>query len=292
MAKLKRKARFYEDELNVLVNNVEQRYQMLFSKFSDVVTNTAKAKAWEDITAKVNACAPCQRTSTEVRKKWDDIKSRTKQKATELKSDVTGTGGGKKTRPDLNPFERRIMGLLGESRVFGIKGGVDTEQLSDESDHLSDHDGADDQEYILPDGADDEQYLLLPDLPLRDIVEAAFWPPNESDSDDHEKTFQSLSDQKQKPLDPLTAHPSIIDTERERQDKPSSAGSRPSSSVGSKAKSVPPTANPSILDIERERLDVEKERLEIEKKRLVVEGRKAGVLEKILQVQEQRLKIK
>ena len=69
MVKQARKPRFTEPEISVLIENVETNSQLLFSKLTDVVTNRHKTKTWQLITAKVNACGSCLRTSQEVRKK-------------------------------------------------------------------------------------------------------------------------------------------------------------------------------------------------------------------------------
>ena len=61
-----------------------------------------------------------------IKKKWEDLRSRTKQKAVTINKEHVATGGGKKLRLDLNTVERRILSLMGETAIAGPSGGVDT----------------------------------------------------------------------------------------------------------------------------------------------------------------------
>ena len=71
--KSKRKARFSEMEVSVLLDNVERNYGLLTSKLTDSITSKKKGKAWLDITQKVNACGVCLRAVDEIRKKSGKI---------------------------------------------------------------------------------------------------------------------------------------------------------------------------------------------------------------------------
>jgi hypothetical protein len=128
--KASRKSRYSDTELNVLVDNIAKHYVTITSKFTDVVTNGKKNKVWASITTSVNSCGVTLRTVSEIRKKWDDLKSRTKAKAALLKRELSKTGGGKKTKIELTDLERRIIALLGETRIKGVKGAVDTAKRS------------------------------------------------------------------------------------------------------------------------------------------------------------------
>ena len=77
---LKRKPKFTKDELEALVNEVGERKDMLFSKFSDVLNNQKKQHEWKVVTGWVNAMGNVQHTPSEVRRKWTDWSSAVKNK--------------------------------------------------------------------------------------------------------------------------------------------------------------------------------------------------------------------
>jgi hypothetical protein len=81
---------------------------------------------WARTTQSVNACGVSLLTVDDIRKKWDDLKWRTKAKAAQLNKETSVTGGGKRVRIELTNLERRILSLLGETRVKGMKGAIDT----------------------------------------------------------------------------------------------------------------------------------------------------------------------
>jgi hypothetical protein len=63
----KRRPNFSINELEVLAREVSDSKTLLFSKFSDVITNEKKTKKWVQITAKINSVSSCERSSAEVR---------------------------------------------------------------------------------------------------------------------------------------------------------------------------------------------------------------------------------
>ena len=51
----KRNPNFTESELQTLLDEVERHKSILFSKLSNVITNSAKKKVWDTICTKINA---------------------------------------------------------------------------------------------------------------------------------------------------------------------------------------------------------------------------------------------
>ena len=126
--KKQRKAKFNDRELEVLVDNVSIHYKVISAKFSDVLTNRHKTDAWKKITESVNAVGTSARTVEEIRRKRDDLKSRTKKKAGDQKRDLNKTGAGEASEDlDLSDIEHKIIDLIGNTVVFGIAGGLDTQ---------------------------------------------------------------------------------------------------------------------------------------------------------------------
>ena len=65
----KRKPRFTDFEVSVLLDQIEKNYSLLQSKFTDAVTSQKKNGTWETISAKVNASGASHRTANDVKKK-------------------------------------------------------------------------------------------------------------------------------------------------------------------------------------------------------------------------------
>ena len=126
MEEKEKKPRFSEKEIEVLVQNIKEKSEILNSKFTDVVSNGKKKESWRNIADAVNSVSFTTRTIEELKKKWDDIKRGTKKRASAIKKDGTKTGGGVLEIPPLTSMEEDVVSVIGEERVFGLSNGVDT----------------------------------------------------------------------------------------------------------------------------------------------------------------------
>jgi len=124
--KKNKKPRFSEREIEILVSMVKEKNDVLFGKFSDVVSNGKKKEAWGNVVNAVNAVSFTVRTMEELKKKWDDMKRGTKKRASAVKNDQMKTGGGRPDIPPLTSIEEDVVSILGEERVFGLPSGLDT----------------------------------------------------------------------------------------------------------------------------------------------------------------------
>jgi hypothetical protein len=124
-----RKPNFTDADAATQVESIESRYDIISSKFSDKLHLVDKKKAWEDVTEAVNVESKVKRTVDEIKKKWDDMKTRTKKKASELKKKRNATGGGDPPDPTetLTEIEMKIVAIIGETIIHGIEGGMDSE---------------------------------------------------------------------------------------------------------------------------------------------------------------------
>ena len=103
------------------------------AKFSDNVTLGKKAKAWEKITASVNCInVNVQRTTDEIKKRWQDIKQSTKSKEAQRRKELKKTGGGDADIQELNPIEEKAVAIIGTAAMEGVPGGVDTHEEVEE----------------------------------------------------------------------------------------------------------------------------------------------------------------
>ena len=66
-----------------------------------------------------------KRTTDEIRKKWSTYTSSTKKQAAMVRREARKTGGG--PPPDsLTPLQDKVVGIIGDTPIEGILGGIDT----------------------------------------------------------------------------------------------------------------------------------------------------------------------
>ena len=70
-AERKRKPKFTEKEIEVMVRKIQENSVTLFSRFSDTITLKKKKIAWMDVHRTVNATSMVSRSVDEIKKKWD-----------------------------------------------------------------------------------------------------------------------------------------------------------------------------------------------------------------------------
>ena len=117
--------RFQLEEVEVLVENVEKHKNIIFSKFSDTVTNERKAAAWKSVTDAVNSASVVGRDIIEVRNKWRDWSSVIKNKKSKRQQELRKTGGGVVSKEViLTITEEKVLQLIGDVAVRGIRGGI------------------------------------------------------------------------------------------------------------------------------------------------------------------------
>ncbi|KAK4323439.1 hypothetical protein Pmani_005860 [Petrolisthes manimaculis] len=105
-----RRPNFSENELLVLITEVRKRKQQVIKKkFDSGVTVSAKTieNAWDAICEEVNSVSKIKRITSDVRKKFRDMRSHVKS-------------GGKKEPMVYTPAEEAMLALL-ESEAWGLK---------------------------------------------------------------------------------------------------------------------------------------------------------------------------
>ncbi|CAH1383330.1 unnamed protein product, partial [Tenebrio molitor] len=118
---------FTTTEVDILVKEVEKRRQVLFGPLrGPSLTQFHRDRAWEQVLSCVNAVAPAIRTVGELKKKFKDLKNRTKTKANTFKREARKTGGGENQAPRLTATEEKLLSFVGMDSVEGISGGIDT----------------------------------------------------------------------------------------------------------------------------------------------------------------------
>ena len=87
-----RKTNWSSSEITVLTEKVEEKLDLIRSKFSNSVTNAKKNAAWLEITEAVNAVGVAYRTVQEVRDKWKNLTSTTKEEFSDFGKEQRKTG--------------------------------------------------------------------------------------------------------------------------------------------------------------------------------------------------------
>uniref|UniRef100_A0A8C4NFP1 Myb/SANT-like DNA-binding domain-containing protein n=1 Tax=Eptatretus burgeri TaxID=7764 RepID=A0A8C4NFP1_EPTBU len=106
----KRKQRFSESELDVLLSEVERRKTMLFGVRGQPAGATRSSLAWALVARRVGAVAGVSRDGTSVRKRWNDAKRAVSRK-------MAGAGGcsaedDRSVVLGLSPWEQRIANII------------------------------------------------------------------------------------------------------------------------------------------------------------------------------------
>ncbi|XP_062602132.1 uncharacterized protein LOC134263768 [Saccostrea cucullata] len=88
MSRQKRNPNFTNAEITILVEEVEKRKDVLFSKHNSTVTNQAKKGEWDHICSKVNSVNTSYISSAEeLKKKWSAISSEDESNEVQRKGD-------------------------------------------------------------------------------------------------------------------------------------------------------------------------------------------------------------
>lgn len=117
-----RKQKFTEAELDILVDGVVIYINIIQGRNS---TPTQKKSVWNSITNQINAITPYNRSHVEVRKRWYDVKRRSKEKQARNRQ-IVSSGGGPSQLEAYSSIEDRVLPLLLNEQVDGVLGGIDT----------------------------------------------------------------------------------------------------------------------------------------------------------------------
>ncbi|XP_072007189.1 t-SNARE domain-containing protein 1 isoform X2 [Engystomops pustulosus] len=89
----KRKEKFSPLELEILVAEVTKHHSKLYGSERVNLSQPARERIWLEIAKKINSVARSPRTTRDLRRRWDDMKRRTKEKLAIIKRSVVTSGG-------------------------------------------------------------------------------------------------------------------------------------------------------------------------------------------------------
>eukprot|EP00105_Crassostrea_gigas_P003661 XP_011416591.1 PREDICTED: myb-related transcription factor, partner of profilin-like [Crassostrea gigas] len=135
----KRCPNFSAAEISVLTDEVVSKKDILFSKQNSTVSNALKRDAWKEVALKVNAVNTTGyvRTGEEMKKKWICLSSESRKKLALNRREQRKTGGGcLPSEATLRPIDEKIEGIIGETSISGVEGGIDVLDSSTTTDAL------------------------------------------------------------------------------------------------------------------------------------------------------------
>lgn len=88
-----KKSNWSEDDKFQLVYEIEKRKRIIKNKFNNTITKAAKRKAWQEIASVMNSRHPSTlRTVPQIKKQWQNLKSRSRAELTLSKKADSTTG--------------------------------------------------------------------------------------------------------------------------------------------------------------------------------------------------------
>ena len=115
-----------EEELQILMDEYEQRRAVIDSDEKTADFGKKKNEAWEKITEAVNACSNHRRTVTQVKTKMKNLKTRAKSRFSVTKRLSGQTGGGPPPK-QLSAMDERLAAMYANSAGWsGVPGGAES----------------------------------------------------------------------------------------------------------------------------------------------------------------------
>lgn len=116
----KRKIKFSERELEILIEEVVRSHDKIFGKNSLQVPESEKRKIWHRIQRKVNAVGVMHREIDDLKKRWYDLRSRAKERVAKRLKEAGKTGGGQSTMSGTTPMEELVESTILPEAAQGV----------------------------------------------------------------------------------------------------------------------------------------------------------------------------
>ncbi|XP_078533476.1 myb-related transcription factor, partner of profilin-like [Lissotriton helveticus] len=130
LEKRKRKQKFSEKEQEVLIEEMVCNHEDLFGKKALKVPDSRKRKIWLEIQEKVNSVGVTTRSTDEIKKRWYDLRLRSKERLADRIKEANKTGGGTSAVDQPTPHEELIESTLLPECVSGVATIDSSEPLS------------------------------------------------------------------------------------------------------------------------------------------------------------------
>lgn len=128
--KNKRSKNFSDREIDLLLDLVKERKNILENKKTDAVTTRDKENCWKEISNEFNQrSGKFERNWTELRMKYSNLKKTCKKKFSEEKKYSTDTGGGPSKPSTITSVDFEIKSMLGD-QVEGMESNFDSDFIA------------------------------------------------------------------------------------------------------------------------------------------------------------------
>ncbi|XP_022904817.2 nuclear apoptosis-inducing factor 1-like isoform X1 [Onthophagus taurus] len=107
----KRSTNYTKEECWRLIQLVEKLANVIENKKTDGVTWREKKRAWQKICQTFNSTGKTNRTSQQLRSKYETLKKEVRQAVAKHRADVSSTGGGP-CKVKLSPLHERVQSLI------------------------------------------------------------------------------------------------------------------------------------------------------------------------------------
>ncbi|XP_046566238.1 uncharacterized protein LOC124274914 [Haliotis rubra] len=104
---------------------LEDHIGVLNSKLTNSITNDKKKQIWDKITAEINSLGVSNRTSKEIKTKWNNMFQNAKKEFSDRKLQTQKTGGGPCPKP-VSSYIEKIMDIYSDSACFNGVAGVES----------------------------------------------------------------------------------------------------------------------------------------------------------------------
>lgn len=121
----KRKRKFTERELQILIEEVHKEHDKLFGKSSMQVPEGHKRKIWLRIQELINAIGVTSRSIDDLKKRWYDLRKVAKERVSERRKHAAKSGAGVSTVPAPTALDLLVESTLQPETISGI-GNVDS----------------------------------------------------------------------------------------------------------------------------------------------------------------------
>ncbi|XP_071053897.1 nuclear apoptosis-inducing factor 1-like [Onthophagus taurus] len=127
--KKKRNANYSKQEMELLIDLIIEKKNIVENKKSDAVHWQEKHQTWSEIARAMTATTGIDRDVKSVKGKYDQIKKEVRKKNSKIRMNALKTGGGPVEDVSLTPIEEKVKGLILLS-VVGMPSTYDSDVIT------------------------------------------------------------------------------------------------------------------------------------------------------------------
>ncbi|XP_074035645.1 uncharacterized protein [Leptinotarsa decemlineata] len=118
-----------EEEMN-LIQEIEKFKHILECKITNKVTNAEKEEAWRKVLSSFNSRNLQVRSISQIKSKFDNLKTKAKKEMAKQKSYMRGTGGGPAIKIELDHVTEATLNVINMKTVVGLNNSLDSDFIN------------------------------------------------------------------------------------------------------------------------------------------------------------------